>query len=112
MDMPTPCTNCGDIVEFDDMVSHPNEFRAMVCENCHDRIEEENNSGSTTDSYGNALNWKAYPDSGLVEIFANGEEVVSWCYEDEAECVFSEFVMIWKKAQALAVSHQAKEVQS
>lgn len=111
MDMPTPCPNCGDIVEFDDMVNHPNEFRVMVCESCYDRIEEEENSGSATDSYGNTLSWKADPDSGLIEIFANGVEVVAWAYEDEAEVCFSEFVKIWRKAQELTARKQAKEVQ-
>lgn len=111
MDMPTPCPNCGEIVEFHDMANHPNEFNVMVCESCRDRIEEENNRGSDTDDYGNTLSWKADPDCGLIEIFANGEEVVSWCYEDEAESVFSEFVKIWKKAQT-AANKQAKEAQS
>ena len=110
MDMPTPCPNCGDIVEFHDMVDHPNEFKVMVCESCYDRIEEENNSGFDTDDYGNTLSWKVDPDCGLIEIFANGKEVVSWCYEDEAESVFSEFVKIWRCAQA-AANKQAKEVQ-
>jgi hypothetical protein len=108
MDMPTPCPNCGDIVEFHDMANHPNEFRVMVCESCHGRIEEENNSGSGTDNYGNTLRWKADPDDGLIEIFVNNEEVVSWAYEYEAEAYFSEFVKIWRCAQA-AANKQAKE---
>lgn len=55
MDMPTPCPGCGDTVEFDEMLAHPNEFNTMVCDSCHNRIDEENNQGSEKDNYGNTL---------------------------------------------------------
>ena len=100
MEMPTPCPECGEIVEFNDMVDHPNYEDHLVCTGCCDRVEEENNNGSDTDGYGNTLSWKADPDCGLIEIFVNGEEVVSWSYEDEADGVFSEFLKVWKMAQA------------
>lgn len=98
-DMPTPCPECGEVVEFNDMKNHPNEFKHMVCESCFDRIEEENNTGSATDKYGNKLSWKSDPDMGLIEIFVNDEEVSSWTYEDDAEHVFDEFMKVWNKAQ-------------
>ena len=103
MDMPTPCPSCRDVVEFNDMVNHPNDFKLMVCDDCHERIEDENNMGETTDDHGNKLSWKATPDDGLIEFSVNGEELTVWCYEDEPELAFSEFVKIWEKAQKSAV---------
>lgn len=106
MDMPTPCPGCGEAVEFNEMLAHPNEFVTMVCDRCHDRITEENNQGLEKDNYGNTLSWKATPDYGLIEISLNGEELVSWCYEDEPESVFNEFFTVWKKAQEAAREQQ------
>lgn len=100
MDMPSPCPCCSEVVEFNDMVHHPNDFKQLVCEDCRERIEEENNCGEVTDDYGNKLTWKADPDCGLIEIKANGEDVVDWSYEDEPEVCFNDFLKIWKMAQA------------
>ncbi|MBB1320568.1 hypothetical protein [Shewanella sp. SR43-8] len=100
MDMPTPCPHCGNVVELNDMVSHPNEFKSMVCEECHDLIETENNQGSFTDDYGNKLTWVATPDDGLLEIYVNGKNITTWGYEDDPEAFFSDFMAIWNKAQA------------
>ena len=72
----------------------------------HDRINEESNQGLEKDNYGNTLSWKATPDYGLIEISLNGEELVSWCYEDEPESVFNEFFTVWKKAQEAAREQQ------
>ncbi|WP_297533003.1 hypothetical protein [Thalassolituus sp.] len=72
----------------------------------HDRINEESNQGLEKDNYGNTLSWKATPDYGLIEVSLNGEELVSWCYEDEPESVFNEFFTVWKKAQEAAKEQQ------
>ncbi|MGI2045986.1 hypothetical protein [Shewanella oncorhynchi] len=101
MDMPTPCPRCGEVVEFEDMVNHPNEFKTLVCEDCKDKIEEENNRGSETDSFGNVVEWHSDPDHGLIEFKANGEEVTAWCCEDDPEVSFHSFMEIWNKAQEL-----------
>ncbi|SEQ48075.1 hypothetical protein SAMN03080615_01618 [Amphritea atlantica] len=108
MDMPSPCPNCGNIVEFHDMVNHPNEFRTLVCEECHDQIQEENNRGDMVDKFGNRITWKADPDDGLIESSVNSEEIATWCYEDEAEATFLSFMEIWNKAQERAqVAHES-----
>lgn len=62
--------------------------------------EEEGATGSTNDKYGNVINWKADPDIGIIKISVNGEEVAVWCYEDNPDAVFSDFMEIWHKAQA------------
>ena len=100
MDMPSPCPACNEVVEFNDMVCHPNDRKQLVCEECRDRIEEENNCGSEKDAFGNELSWKADPDCGLLEIKVNGEGIVDWSYEDDPELDFGDFVKIWKAAQA------------
>ena len=104
MDTPTPCPECTNIVDLDDMVHHPNDFKTLVCEECEERIEEENNSGHEMDDYGNKLTWKATPDDGLIEMFVNGETVTEWVYEDDPEFSFNSFMRIWKKAQKYAVA--------
>lgn len=106
MDMPTPCPNCGEVVEFHDMVNHPDDYsNDMVCEDCRDRIEEDNNCGNNTDQFGNTIAWKADPDDGLIEFSVNGEELSEWSYEDDAEATFHDFMKIWNKAQASTQSH-------
>jgi len=100
METPTPCPNCGVICKFDDMVNHPNEFTALVCEDCYESIEQDNNCGFTMDNFNNKISWQAYPDDGLIEISVNGEELAAWGFEDDAEGAFSSFMEIWGKAQA------------
>lgn len=99
--MPTPCPRCGKIIELDDMVSHPNEFKTLVCEACHDQIEEENNRGFETDSFGNVVEWSACPDDCLINFSVNSVSVADWSYEDEPEFVLNCFMKIWNKAQSL-----------
>lgn len=101
MDMPTPCPRCGEVVELDDMVSHPNEFKTLVCEACHDQIEEENNRGFETDSFGNRVEWHAEPKHGFINFNVNGEKVTYLGYEDDPEISFINFMNIWNKAQSL-----------
>jgi len=101
MDMPTPCPRCGEVVELDDMVSHPNEFKTLVCENCRDKIEEENNRGSETDSFGNVVEWHADPDDCLINFSVNGVTVADWSFEDDPEFTLKCFMGIWNKAQSL-----------
>ncbi|MCT8857586.1 hypothetical protein K5M76_09350 [Shewanella xiamenensis] len=110
MDMPTPCPRCGEVVEFEDMVNHPNEFKTLVCEDCHDKIEEENNRGSETDSFGNVVEWHAEPDHGLIEFKSNGVEVAAWCYEDDPEIAFNNFMEIWNKAQDLTGNEKLETI--
>lgn len=110
MDMPTPCPRCGQVVEFEDMVNHPNEFKTLVCEDCHDKIEEENNRGSETDSFGNVVEWHADPDCGLIEFKVNGEEVSAWSYEDDPELAFHNFIEIWNKAQELTRNEKLEAI--
>lgn len=99
--MPTPCPRCSQVVELDDMVSHPNEFKTLVCEACHDKIEEENNRGSVTDSFGNLVEWHACPDDCLINFSVNSVSVADWSYEDDPEFVLNCFMEIWNKAQSL-----------
>ncbi|MCE9773546.1 hypothetical protein LZ645_01120 [Shewanella algae] len=102
MDMPTPCPECGDIVELDDMVGHPENFRVLVCEDCRSRIEDENNRGEHTDAFNNKLEWIATPDDGLIEFKVNGEDLTTWSFEDDPEVCFADFLSIWNKAQELS----------
>ena len=71
METPTPCPNCGVICEFDDMVNHPNEFTTLVCEDCCESIEQDNNCGFSMDDFGNKISWQAYPDDGLIVPYGN-----------------------------------------
>ncbi|WP_445772880.1 hypothetical protein [Shewanella sp.] len=104
MDMPTPCPHCGVVVDFNDMVRHPSEFKLLVCESCHDAIEAENNQGLAIDNYGNKITWTSSPDEGLLEIDVNGENIATWVYEEVPEDSFSTFMTIWNKAQELTKS--------
>jgi hypothetical protein len=110
MDMPTPCPRCGVVVDLHDMVSHPNEFKSLVCESCHDAIEAENNQGLVIDSYGNKIAWEYLPDEELLEICANGELIATWLCEDEPEDSIKAFMVIWNKAQALVTSEQGGDI--
>jgi len=101
MDMPTPCPRCGKVIELDDMVSHPNEFKTLVCEACHDLIEEENNRGFELDSFGNRVEWHAEPKHSLINFKVNDEEITVWGYEDDPELSFFNFMNIWNKAQSV-----------
>lgn len=102
MDMPTPCPSCGDVVELCDMVSHPNEYKTLVCEYCHDKIEDDNNRGNVNDDFGNLIDWKYDTEDCSLNINVNGEHLTSWYCEDSAEDVFIGFMKIWNKAQSLA----------
>ncbi|MCG9964577.1 hypothetical protein [Shewanella cutis] len=110
MDMPTPCPRCGEVVEFDDMVRHPNEFKTLVCEDCHDKIEEENNRGSETDSFGNVVEWHADPDDGLINFSVNGVTVADWSFEDDPEDALNCFMKIWNKAQELTKNEKLEAI--
>lgn len=43
MDMPTPCPECGEVVEFNDMVKTDGKlsYHNMVCQDCHDELESD-----------------------------------------------------------------------
>lgn len=110
MDMPTPCPRCGEVVELDDMVSHPNEFKTLVCEECHDKIEEENNRGFEPDSFGNVVEWRADPDDGLINFSVNSVEVADWSYKDDPEVALRHFMTIWHKAQSLTNNAYLREL--
>lgn len=106
MDTPTPCPRCGDVVDLDDMIQHPNEHRTLVCEECRDAIDEENNKGEHIDACGNKVKWSADPEWGSIEFSVNGEELATWGYEDDLEDAVRRFCAIWDKAVSLAVSKE------
>ncbi len=97
----SPCPLCSNVVSSDDMLNHPKEFFTLVCRVCHDKIEDENNRGSETDSFGNVVEWHADPDDGLINFSVNGVEVADWSYEDDPEVALHHFMQIWNKAQSL-----------
>ena len=43
MDIPTPCPECNDIVEFDDMKEATGKlsYHAYVCEDCYYELESD-----------------------------------------------------------------------
>ena len=43
MEMPTPCNECNETVELNDMVSTSGKlcYNAMVCQDCFDNLESD-----------------------------------------------------------------------
>jgi hypothetical protein len=106
MDMPCNCTECNQVVELNDMVKHPDDCNKLICENCHYRIEEENNSGKTTDGSGNTISWVHDPDDGLMTFFLDSVEITCWVTETEPEVTFLDFMNTWNMAQAAVITDE------
>lgn len=89
-------------------LSHKKTLHKTACiikKKARKLIEEaENNLGSHIDIHGNLIEFVATPEHGLIEFTINGEPFTEWCYEDEPESQFLEFLKIWNKAQAQAKS--------
>lgn len=48
MDMPTPCPECGDLVEFNDMIRTDGKlcYHSFICSDCYEDLEsDEENHG-------------------------------------------------------------------
>lgn len=102
--MPTPCSNCNEIVELNDMQNSPRSTdKFMVCDECDEKIQEEideeENSGSETDFFGNTIDWKYHPDDWLIYFYLNNEEVTCWSIEIEKEDAVDDFMKVWNLAQ-------------
>lgn len=106
MDMPCNCPECNQVVEHNDMVKHPDDWNNLICESCHDRIEEENNSGKTIDSSGNTISWIYNPDDGLITFFLDSVEISCWSTETDPEVTFLDFMKTWNMAQAAVITDE------
>lgn len=101
MDMPTPCPRCGDVYEFNDLV-YADNYPHMVCEDCCEQINDENNSGTVTDRFNNVIMWKYFPDDGLIEFRVKDDTISEWSCEDGPETAVNRFMEIWNTAQDMA----------
>ncbi|AYV21103.1 hypothetical protein [Vibrio mediterranei] len=67
MDMPTPCQNCGELHDLNDL-RESREKQFMVCDDCFQQLEEEFNEGKAAcDTCGNLF------DEVLMHPVDNGE---------------------------------------
>ena len=62
-------------------------------------MNEDDESGSEFDFFGNEISWIYSCDDGLICFYIKGEEITCWQIETEAEIAFTDFMKTWNLAQ-------------
>ncbi len=62
-------------------------------------MNEEDESGTGVDFFGNEISWVYSCDDGLICFYLSGKEVTCWQIETEPEIAFADFMSTWNLAQ-------------